>query len=102
MNNFPAQLSGGEQQRVSIARALAKNPKMILCDEPTGALDYNTGKQVLQLLQDTCRQTGKTVLIITHNSALTQIADRVIRVKNGTVVHMETSSSPLPVERIEW
>ena len=102
MNNFPAQLSGGEQQRVSIARALAKNPKMILCDEPTGALDYNTGKQVLQLLQDTCRQTGKTVLIITHNSALTQIADRVIRVKNGTVVHMETNSSPLPVERIEW
>ena len=102
MNNFPAQLSGGEQQRVSIARALAKNPKMILCDEPTGARDYNTGKQVLQLLQDTCRQTGKTVLIITHNSALTQIADRVIRVKNGTVVHMETSSSPLPVERIEW
>ena len=102
MNNFPSQLSGGEQQRVSIARALAKNPKMIHCDEPTGALDNNTGKQVLQLLQDTCRQTGKTVLIITHNSALTQIADRVIRVKNGTVVHMETSSSPLPVERIEW
>ena len=102
MDNFPAQLSGGEQQRVSIARALAKNPKLLLCDEPTGALDYNTGKQVLQLLQDTCRQTGKTVLIITHNSALTQIADRVIRVKNGTVVHMETSSSPLPVERIEW
>ena len=102
MNNFPAQLSGGEQQRVSIARALAKNPKMILCDEPTGALDYNTGKQVLRLLQDTCRQTGKTVLIITHNSALTQIADRVIHVKNGTVTHTETNASPLPVERIEW
>ena len=102
MNNFPAQLSGGEQQRVSIARALAKNPKMILCDEPTGALDYNTGKQVLKLLQDTCRQTGKTVLIITHNSALTQIADRVIHVKNGTVTLTETNASPLPVERIEW
>ena len=102
MNNFPAQLSGGEQQRVSIARALAKNPKMILCDEPTGALDYNTGKQVLKLLQDTCRQTGKTVLIITHNSALTQIADRVIHVKNGTVIRTETNASPLPVERIEW
>ena len=102
MNNFPAQLSGGEQQRVSIARALAKNPKMILCDEPTGALDYNTGKQVLKLLQDTCRQTGKTVLIITQNSALTQIADRVIHVKNGTVTRTETNASPLPVERIEW
>lgn len=102
MKNFPAQLSGGEQQRVSIARALAKNPKMILCDEPTGALDYSTGKQVLKLLQDTCRQTGKTVLIITHNSALTQIADRVIHVKNGTVTRTETNASPLPVERIEW
>ncbi|HIT69023.1 MAG TPA: ABC transporter ATP-binding protein [Candidatus Aphodomonas merdavium] len=102
MNNFPAQLSGGEQQRVSIARALAKNPKMILCDEPTGALDYNTGKAVLKLLQDTCRNTGKTVLIITHNSALTQIADRVITIKNGTVVRAQTNDAPMPVERIEW
>ena len=102
INNFPAQLSGGEQQRVSIARALAKNPKMILCDEPTGALDYNTGKAVLKLLQDTCRQTGKTVLIITHNSALTQIADRVIHVKNGTVIKTVVNENPLPVERIEW
>ena len=102
MNNFPAQLSGGEQQRVSIARALAKNPKMILCDEPTGALDYNTGKAVLKLLQDTCRSTGKTVIIITHNSALTQIADRVIRVRNGRAVSVERNAEPVPVERIEW
>ena len=102
MHNFPAQLSGGEQQRVSIARALAKNPKIILCDEPTGALDYNTGKSVLKLLQDTCRSTGKTVIIITHNSALTQIADRVIRVKNGQATSAETNSEPTPVERIEW
>ena len=102
VNNFPAQLSGGEQQRVSIARALAKNPKIILCDEPTGALDYNTGKAVLQLLQDTCRATGKTVIIITHNSALTQIADRVIRIKNGRAVSNERNARPLPVERIEW
>lgn len=102
MQNFPAQLSGGEQQRVSIARALAKNPKIILCDEPTGALDYNTGKSVLKLLQDTCRSTGKTVIIITHNSALTQIADRVIRVKNGQATSVETNSEPIPVERIEW
>jgi len=102
MHNFPAQLSGGEQQRVSIARALAKNPKIILCDEPTGALDYNTGKSVLKLLQDTCRSTGKTVIIITHNSALTQIADRVIRVKNGQATSVETNSEPTPVERIEW
>lgn len=101
-DNFPAQLSGGEQQRVSIARALAKNPKIILCDEPTGALDYNTGKQVLKLLQDTCRNTGKTVIIITHNGALTQIADRVIRVKNGKAVSVETCDSPVPVENIEW
>ena len=100
MQNFPAQLSGGEQQRVSIA--LAKNPKIILCDEPTGALDYNTGKSVLKLLQDTCRSTGKTVIIITHNSALTQIADRVIRVKNGQATSVETNSEPTPVERIEW
>ena len=102
MQNFPAQLSGGDQQRVSIARALAKNPKIILCDEPTGALDYNTGKSVLKLLQDTCRSTGKTVIIITHNSALTQIADRVIRVKNGQATSVETNSEPTPVERIEW
>lgn len=101
-DNFPAQLSGGEQQRVSIARALAKNPKIILCDEPTGALDYNTGKAVLKLLQDTCRSTGKTVLIITHNSALTAIADHVIRVKNGTVVESSRNELPTPVERIEW
>lgn len=101
-DNFPAQLSGGEQQRVSIARALAKNPKIILCDEPTGALDYHTGKAVLKLLQDTCRSTGKTVLIITHNSALTAIADHVIRVKNGTVVESSRSELPTPVERIEW
>ena len=102
MDNFPAQLSGGEQQRVAIARALAKNPKLILCDEPTGALDYNTGKAVLKLLQDTCREQGKTVLIITHNGALTQIADRVIRVKNGTVVDMTVNDAPMSVERIEW
>ena len=102
MDNFPAQLSGGEHQRVSIARALAKNPKIILCDEPTGALDYHTGKAVLKLLQDTCRSTGKTVLIITHNSALTRIADRVIRVKNGTVIESGVNDAPLPVERIEW
>lgn len=101
-DNFPAQLSGGEQQRVSIARALAKNPKIILCDEPTGALDYHTGKAVLKLLQDTCRSTGKTVLIITHNSALTAIADHVIRVKNGTVVESSRNELPTLVERIEW
>ena len=101
MQNFPAQLSGGEQQRVSIARALAKNPKIILCDEPTGALDYNTGKSVLKLLQDTCRSTGKTVIIITHNSALTQIADRVIRVKKGQATSVETNSEPTPVEMID-
>ena len=100
--NFPAQLSGGEQQRVSIARALAKNPKMILCDEPTGALDYNTGKAVLALLQNTCRETGKTVVIITHNSALTKIADRVIRVKNGKAVDVTVNENPLPVGEIEW
>lgn len=102
MNNFPAQLSGGEQQRVSIARALAKNPKIILCDEPTGALDFNTGKAVLELLQKTCRETGKTVIIITHNGVLTQIADRVIRVRSGKVISVEQNISPVPVERIEW
>ena len=102
INNFPAQLSGGEQQRVAIARALAKKPKLLLCDEPTGALDYNTGKMILKLLQDTCRSTGKTVVIITHNSALTQIADRVIRVKNGQATSVEVNSEPMSVERIEW
>ena len=102
MNNFPAQLSGGEQQRVSIARALAKNPKILLCDEPTGALDYKTGKAVLGLLQDTCRSTGRTVLVITHNSALTAMADRVIRIKSGKAISNEKNPSPTPVEEIEW
>ena len=102
MGNFPAQLSGGEQQRVAIARALAKNPKLLLCDEPTGALDYMTGKQILKLLQDTCRQRGMTVVVITHNSALTPMADRVIRIKNGKVAAMMTNPSPTPVEEIEW
>ncbi|MBE6933630.1 MAG: ABC transporter ATP-binding protein [Ruminococcaceae bacterium] len=100
--NFPSQLSGGEQQRVSIARALAKNPKLLLCDEPTGALDYVTGKQILKLLQDTSRKTGMTVVIITHNSALTAMADRVIRVKNGTVVEQYKNDQIVPVEEIEW
>ncbi len=102
LNNFPSQLSGGEQQRVSIARALAKNPKILLCDEPTGALDYITGKQVLKLLQDTCRNTGRTVIMITHNTALTAMADRVIHIKNGSVTKVETNENPIPVERIEW
>ena len=101
-DNFPAQLSGGEQQRVAIARALAKNPKIVLCDEPTGALDYQTGKTILKLLQDTCRQTGKTVIIITHNSALTQMADRVVHIRNGAVQRVEINASPMPVEQIEW
>ena len=100
--NFPAQLSGGEQQRVSIARALAKNPKLLLCDEPTGALDYVTGKQILKLLQDTSRETGMTVVIITHNSALTAMADRVISVKNGRVVSQTVNETVTPVEDIEW
>lgn len=100
--NFPAQLSGGEQQRVSIARALAKNPKLLLCDEPTGALDYVTGKQVLKLLQDTSRETGMTVVVITHNSALTAMADRVIKVKNGTVISQAKNDTVTPVEEIEW
>ena len=100
--NFPSQLSGGEQQRVAIARALAKNPKLLLCDEPTGALDYQTGKAILQLLQNTGRQTGMTVIIITHNSALTAMADRVIRVKNGTVVSQEVNEQPKLVSEIEW
>ena len=102
LNNFPGQLSGGEQQRVSIARAIAKNPKMILCDEPTGALDYNTGKAVLKLLQDICEKTGKTVVIITHNSALTQIANRVIRIRSGKAISNEVNTSPMPVDEIEW
>ena len=100
--NFPAQLSGGEQQRVAIARALAKNPKLLLCDEPTGALDDNTGKAILKLLQDTGRQTGMTVIIITHNSALTAMADRVVQVKNGTVVDSRVNPNPRPVSEIEW
>ena len=100
--NFPAQLSGGEQQRVAIARALAKNPKLLLCDEPTGALDYNTGKAILKLLQDTGRQTGMTVIIITHNSALTAMADRVVQVKNGTVVDSRVNPNPRPVSESEW
>lgn len=100
--NFPAQLSGGEQQRVSIARAMAKNPKLLLCDEPTGALDYNTGKQILQLLQDTCRKDGITVLLITHNSALAPMADRLIRFKSGKVIEMTTNAHPTPIAEIEW
>lgn len=102
MDNFPSQLSGGEQQRVSIARALTKNPKLLLCDEPTGALDYNTGKQILQLLQDTSRETGMTVVIITHNTALTPMADRVITMRNGKVHRIAINDNPLPVDRIEW
>lgn len=102
MHNFPAQLSGGEQQRVSIARALTKNPKLLLCDEPTGALDYNTGKQILQLLQDTSKETGMTVVIITHNTALTPMADRVITMRNGRVHRIAINDNPLPVDRIEW
>ena len=102
LNNFPAQLSGGEQQRVAIARALVKNPKLLLCDEPTGALDYVTGKQILALLQETCREHGMTVVVITHNSALTPMADRVIRIKNGRVDAIEINEHPTPVEEIEW
>jgi putative ABC transport system ATP-binding protein len=100
--NFPAQLSGGEQQRVAIARALAKNPKLLLCDEPTGALDYNTGKAILKLLQDTCRDHGMTVIVITHNSAIAPMADKVIKVRNGKVHSVTTNDNPIPVERIEW
>ena len=102
LKNFPAQLSGGEQQRVAIARALAKNPKLLLCDEPTGALDYETGKSILRLLQETARRTGTTVVIITHNSALTAMADRVVRIKNGTVDSVTLNENPVPVENIEW
>ena len=100
--NFPAQLSGGEQQRVSIARALAKNPKLLLCDEPTGALDYNTGKAILKLLQDTCRKKGMTVILITHNSAIAPMADRVIKIKNGKVSKVTLNENPISVETIEW
>ena len=100
--NFPAQLSGGEQQRVAIARALAKNPKLLLCDEPTGALDYATGKQVLKLLQDTCRSEGMTVIVITHNQAITPMADRVITVRNSKVEKIVTNENPVSVETIEW
>lgn len=100
--NFPAQLSGGEQQRVAIARALAKNPKILLCDEPTGALDYNTGKSILKLLYDTCRERNVTVIVITHNLALTAMGDKVIKVKNGLISEIEINENPIPVERIEW
>ena len=102
MNNFPAQLSGGEQQRVAIARALAKNPKLLLCDEPTGALDYKTGKAILKLLQDTCRNTGRTVIVITHNQAFTALADRIIKINSGKVVDMQLNPNPVSAERIEW
>lgn len=102
LGNFPAQLSGGEQQRVSIARALAKNPKLLLCDEPTGALDYQTGKAILKLLQDTCRKKGMTVIVITHNSAIAPMADRVIKIKNGQVSEMQVNPNPVSVETIEW
>ena len=101
-NNFPSQLSGGEQQRVAIARALAKNPKLLLCDEPTGALDYQTGKSILKLLQDTCRETGMTVVVITHNSALTSIADKIIKMKNGRVSDYRVNQNPMQVEKVEW
>lgn len=101
-DNFPAQLSGGEQQRVAIARALAKNPKLLLCDEPTGALDYNTGKAILKLLQRTCREMGMTVIIITHNSAITPMGDKVIKVKNGMIESITENENPVPIERIEW
>ena len=102
LNNFPAQLSGGEQQRVSIARALAKNPKLLLCDEPTGALDYNTGKSILKLLQNMCRERGMTVIVITHNQALAPMADRLIHIKNGQVSRMETNEHPMSIDEIEW
>lgn len=102
LKNFPSQLSGGEQQRVAIARAIAKNPKLLLCDEPTGALDYKTGKQILQLLQDTCRKEKMTVIIITHNSALTPMADRVIHFKNGTAYDIQQNANPMPISEIEW
>ena len=102
MENFPAQLSGGEQQRVSIARALAKNPKLLLCDEPTGALDYNTGKAILKLLQEMCREKGMTVIVITHNSALAPMADRLIKIKNGKVSSMKVNENPISIDESEW
>ena len=102
MDNFPAQLSGGEQQRVSIARALAKNPKLLLCDEPTGALEYNTGKAILKLLQEMCREKGMTVIVITHNSALAPMADRLIKIKNGKVSSMKVNENPISIDEIEW
>lgn len=102
MNNFPSQLSGGEQQRVSIARALAKNPKLLLCDEPTGALDYNTGKQILKLLQEACHETGMTVVVITHNQALAPMADRIITMRSGRVTQIAVNDTPLSVDLIEW
>ncbi len=102
LNNFPAQLSGGEQQRVSIARAIAKNPKLLLCDEPTGALDYNTGKKILKLLHDTCKQRKRLVIIVTHNSALKDMADKVIHIKNGMIEDIQINKSPRPIEEIEW
>lgn len=102
MRNFPSQLSGGEQQRVAIARAIAKNPKLLLCDEPTGALDYNTGKQILQLLQDTCRKEKMTVIIITHNTAIAPMADKIIYFKNGTAEKIQINEKPVPIEKIEW
>ena len=102
MDNFPAQLSGGQQQRVSIARALAKNPKLLLCDEPTGALDYNTGKAILKLLQEMCREKGMTVIVITHNSALAPMADRLIKIKNGKVSSMKVNENPISIDEIEW
>lgn len=102
MKNFPSQLSGGEQQRVAISRAIAKNPKLLLCDEPTGALDYNTGKQILKLLQDTCRKENMTVIIITHNTAIAPMADKVIYFKNGTAENIKINENPMPIENIEW
>jgi putative ABC transport system ATP-binding protein len=102
LKNFPAQLSGGEQQRVSIARALAKNPKLLLCDEPTGALDYNTGKAILKLLQNMCREKGMTVIVITHNQALAPMADRLIHIKNGQVSKMQVNDNPVSIDEIEW
>ena len=102
LKNFPAQLSGGEQQRVSIARALAKNPKLLLCDEPTGALDYNTGKAILKLLQDTCRETGRTVVVITHNQSFAAMADRIIRISSGKVVDMHLNPNPVSADTLEW
>ena len=102
MNNYPHQLSGGQCQRVAIARAMIKNPKLLLCDEPTGALDYKTGKQVLALLQDTCRRTGRTVIVITHNTALTAMADRIIQVRSGKIVSNQVNEHPVPVQEIEW